>query len=106
MDNDDFLGSEQATTASSVDNLIINMDDFDVSESDGPPPIPAGRYSAIIDELTFGPSQSSGNIMITWKFRIADGEHKGKQIRDYTVIQKANKEMDRRGIAKCKKYIQ
>lgn len=106
MDNEDFLADSQTTQQVASDNLIINMGDVDVADADGPPPIPPGRYPAIVDELTFGASQSSGNLMITWKFRISDGEHKGKSLRDYTVIQKADKEMDRRGIAKCKKYIQ
>jgi hypothetical protein len=37
------------------------------------PVIPRGIYPAVVDDLTYGFSQASGNPMWTWKFELTEG---------------------------------
>ena len=52
-----------------------------VDENQTQPQIPRGVHAAVIEEMTFGNSQSSGNPMWTVKFEITEeGEFKGSTL--------------------------
>lgn len=59
----------------------LMIDFAGVSDEAARPVIPRGMYPAVVDDLTFGFSQSSGNPMWTWRFEITgDGEYAGRKL--------------------------
>lgn len=46
--------------------------------------LPAGKYNAVIHEVIFGQSKA-GKPMLTWVFKIEDGDFKDRQMRLWTV---------------------
>lgn len=64
--------------------MMIDMSG--VSEDAGFACIPRGTYPAIVDEVTFGMSQSSGNPMWTWKFEISEGDFANRKLFFHTVL--------------------
>lgn len=48
--------------------------------ADAFPVIPRGIYPAVVDEVTYGLSQASGNPMWTWKFELSEGDYAGRKL--------------------------
>jgi len=46
--------------------------------------IPKGVYDAVVDDLTYGLSKTSGKGMFTWVFAIEGGDHDGRKLYYYT----------------------
>ncbi|HNQ97314.1 MAG TPA: DUF669 domain-containing protein [Treponemataceae bacterium] len=51
-----------------------------VTEDAGPECMPRGVYDVIIDEVTYGISQRSGNPMWTWKFEVEEGDYANRKL--------------------------
>lgn len=75
------VAAEEAAVAeqdvSSGNGAVIDLSG--VNEDAGFPITPRGIYPAVVDDLTYGLSQSSGNPMWTWRFEISDGEFAGRK---------------------------
>lgn len=68
---------------------MINFDalmSLDVAESMSFEPLPKGRYKVTVDACELGESKK-GSAMYTVDFVIAEGEHAGRQIRYWLVLQ-------------------
>ncbi len=50
--------------------------------------LPAGTYSAIIENAEFKKSKSSGNPMISWTFSLTDAQYAGRMMFYHTVLNK------------------
>lgn len=61
-------------------DLVVNLTDVQEMKFEN---IPKGVYLAEVDEATFGMSQSSGQPMITMKWKIAEGEYEGRTMFHY-----------------------
>jgi len=72
--------SEAAQMEGGAESGALVVDLSGVSDETELPVIPRGIYNAVVDELTFGYSQSSGNPMWTWRFEIPDGEYTGRKL--------------------------
>lgn len=46
--------------------------------------IPKGIYDAVVEELNYGPSKSSGSPMFTWILAIEGGDYAGRKLYYYT----------------------
>ena len=68
----------------SENNLVLNLNDVD-ENAGGFECMPKGEYEAIVDEYEFGTSKK-GAPMITWKFRIVEGEFDNRVLFFYTVL--------------------
>jgi hypothetical protein len=101
----DFLGlgneeeTKSAIGGSDGGGLVFDLSG--VEEDKGFEIMPKGDYEAIVDELTFGDS-SSGNPMITVKYKIVAGEFEGRVVYDYWVLNGKGSEF---GLAKLKKFL-
>src|SRR5256885_2405842 len=73
--------AEQAagSEASPGAGTMIDLSGVD-ENADAFPVIPRGIYPAVVDEVTYGLSQSSGNPMWTWKFEISEGDYSGRKL--------------------------
>jgi len=80
------------------DNLVMNLNDVDENKG-GFEALPPGVYDALIENTEYGISANGGNPMITWQFRITDGEYANRMQFTHTVL---NKEL---GVATLKKII-
>lgn len=67
-------------------------DDFKGAKPSASGPIPDGRYVATLVALKQDVSKS-GNPMIVWTLKIAEGEHAGRTIKKYSTV-KTGKPMD------------
>lgn len=101
----DFLGlgntEENAGVTAGTDNGGLVFDLNDVEEDKGFEVIPKGTYPAIVDELEFGDS-STGNPMISTKFKITEGEFEGRVVFDYWVLGGKGAPF---GLGKLKKFL-
>lgn len=91
----------EGNVGSGSDNggLVFNL--TDVKEDSGFEVMPKGDYPAIVDSLEFGDS-STGNAMITVKFKITEGEFEGRVVFDYWVLQGKGADF---GLGKLKKFL-
>lgn len=70
-------------------NLVINLENVEEMKFEL---IPRGIYNGTIDELTFGPSKSSGANMFTFVLTIVGGDYEGRKLYFYASFsQKAIK---------------
>lgn len=72
---------------SQYENLVLDLE----GTSDELPkfePIPPGVYDAIVENVEFGPSQNSGNPMLTWQFRITQSPYENRTLFFWTVLNK------------------
>lgn len=60
--------------------------DFSGVESGGAPRLPEGDYLAKVKSIKKTTAESSGNTMLKWEWEITEGKHKGKVLRDNTVL--------------------
>ncbi len=58
---------------------MIDLSGVD-ENADAFPVIPRGIYPAVVDEVTYGLSNASGNPMWTWKFEISEGDYQGRKL--------------------------
>lgn len=72
-------GEELPTGSYALDLATVQMEEQ---------PVPAGMYNAQITGAKMGKAKASGNPMITLKWKITEGEHAGRTIRDYLVFVK------------------
>ena len=79
------------------ENLVLNLNDYD--EDPGFEAIPPGTYDAVVALTEFKYSQSSGNPMIEWRFKITHPDYQNRMVFDHTVL---NNEI---GIGRLKKYL-
>lgn len=101
--SEDLLGGAVTGGAMSTgeDTGTLVFDLTDVKEDSGFEIIPKGTYSAIVDEMDFGES-TSGNPMMTTKFKIVEGEYEGRVVWDYWVFGGKGAEF---GMGKLKKFL-
>lgn len=100
---EDFLGmggnNSEVTAGQDQGGLVFDLNN--VEEDKGFEIIPKGTYPAIVDELEFGES-SSGNPMISVKFKLTEGEFEGRVVFDYWVLAGKGAEF---GLGKVKKFL-
>ena len=66
------------------DGFVVDLSGVD---DDGrPEAMPRGIYDAVVDDLTFDHSQSSGNPMWTWILKVEGGEYDGRTLYYHTVF--------------------
>lgn len=91
--NDGFFPGENGTGAGAsnnggyqadADNLVLDLTDVD--ENKGFELMPKGEYDAIVDNIEYGYSNSSGNAMLTWTFKVAGGDFDNRKLFWYTVL--------------------
>jgi hypothetical protein len=58
---------------------MIDLSGVD-ENADAFPVIPRGIYPAVVDEVVYGMSVSSGNPMWTWKFELSEGDYAGRKL--------------------------
>ena len=88
--------TEGAAIVDDGDSLVVNLSGVD--EQGDFEVIPRGIYPAVVSDVQFGHSQSSGNPMWTWILEISDGEHEGTKLYSYTVF-------NEKGLARAKRTI-
>lgn len=100
---DDLLfgagGSSNTDTGADQGGLVFNLND--VEDAKGFEVLPKGNYPCVVDELEFGDS-STGNPMLTAKFKVTEGEFEGRLFFDYWVLAGKGAEF---GLGKVKKFI-
>jgi hypothetical protein len=65
--------TEAATEEQDLSGSAVGMIDLSgVPDEQDFPVIPRGIYPAVVDDLTYGLSQASGNPMWTWKFELTE----------------------------------
>lgn len=79
--------ANQAAQVEGGGSMTINF--ADVPDETELPVVPRGIYPAVVDELTYGFSQSSGNPMWTWRFEISEGDHAGRKLFFHTPFVEA-----------------
>lgn len=84
LQNDEIDMSSGASFAND-DDMIIDMSDV-AEDTGGFAVIPRGTYDAIVDDVTFGTSQRSGNKMLTWVFEVTDADHAGRKLFYHSVL--------------------
>ena len=78
-ENFNLMGSTENTAQNQNDEgMVFNLSD--VQESTSFEVLPKGTYDAVIEELEFTHSQSSGVPMIHVVYSIVGGEHEGRKI--------------------------
>lgn len=80
------------------ENFVLDLDKVDENKT-GFDVMPKGEYECLIDDCEFGYSQSSGAPMITWKFKVVEGEFANRVLFFHNVL---NKEF---GLALLKKTL-
>lgn len=86
-ENFDLMGSGVGTNENQNQNtegMVFNL--ADVKESVAFEVLPKGTYDAVIEELEFTTSQSSGVPMIHVVYSIVGGEYEGRKIHDYNTL--------------------
>jgi Protein of unknown function (DUF669) len=66
------------------DSEVVDLGGVD--ENGQYPVIPKGDYVATVDEVEYGISQSKGNKMWTWRFKIEGGDHDGRTLFYHTTF--------------------
>lgn len=104
MEEFDVLGggtavAEQGSTGADSGSLVFDLSE--VKEDMGFELIPKGTYPAIVDEMEFGES-STGNPMMTVKYKITEGEFENRVLFDYWVLRGNGSDF---GLAKLKKFL-
>ena len=61
------------------EGFVVDLSGID-ENSGGFTALPRAMYPSIVDDLTYGLSQRSGNPMWTWTFEIESGEHAGRKL--------------------------
>lgn len=98
MSEFDIMGTEE-NTGTDTGGLVFDLSD--VKEDTGFELLPKGNYPAVVDELEFGDS-SSGNPMISVKYKVTEGEFEGRVLFDYWVLRGNGADF---GLAKLKKFL-
>jgi hypothetical protein len=57
------------------DGLVVNLDNVQAMSFEA---LPKGNYPCVVDEATFGNSKSSGKPMISLKWKVFEGDYKGR----------------------------
>ena len=109
--SDDFIDDTsfeagQTDSASVPSGGLFDLSGVKADVRGTPPPLPNGVYNCIVEDVTWGPSKNSGSLMLTWVFKIVNGEHASRQIYDWTILKDKNGKVDVRGLAKLKAYLQ
>ena len=66
------------------ENLVLNLDGVS-EEAPQLEALPVGTYECIVDNVEFGNS-SSGNPMITWKFKVVDPQYSNRTLYFHNVL--------------------
>lgn len=74
----DFSATGEAAGSNEEEGFVVDF--ANVPDQAAFPVIPRGVYDAVVDDLTFGHSQSSGNPMWTWRFELEGEEHKKRKL--------------------------
>ena len=103
-DLDDFNPDVEFNIAERLSDEDEAPSVIDLSEVDENPtqkPLPKGYYNAIIDDITYGRSQSSNNPMVTVTSKIDSGDDKigERSVRDFMVT------TNEWGQARLKKFL-
>ena len=80
----DFGGTPENTGNQSNEGMVFNLND--VSDNVAFEVLPKGTYDAVVEELEYTQSQSSGAPMIHATFSIVGGEYEGRKIHDYYTL--------------------
>ena len=80
----DFGGTPENTNSQSNEGMVFNLND--VSDNVAFEVLPKGTYDAVVEELEYTQSQSSGAPMIHATFSIVGGEYEGRKIHDYYTL--------------------
>lgn len=64
---------------------MIDMSDVP-DDAGGFEVLPRGIYDVIVDDVTYGISQRSGNPMWTWVFELESGDYKNRKLFFHTVL--------------------
>lgn len=84
--NPDAIDLEGTNNGDSADsNLVLDLDGVS-SELPKFEAMPPGVYDAIIENVEYGNSQSSGNPMLTFQFRITDERFNNRMMFYHTVL--------------------
>lgn len=84
--------SPKPVRTSDVTAELAQFDDLyqaagsDANRETGQNEIPDGEYPVVVEQVEFTRSQTSGNNMMAWKFRVCDGAFTGRLVRKYRVI--------------------
>jgi len=73
----------QSESAAFDEGMVIDLSNVD-PEAGGFAVMPRGMYNCVVDDLTFGPSQRSGNPMWTWTFEVEGGDYAGRKLWFYS----------------------
>ncbi|MFI3171126.1 MAG: DUF669 domain-containing protein [Eubacteriales bacterium] len=83
MYDNDLMGTTEATE--NTDGMVFNLNDVEEAPNTFEV-LPKGDYDAVIDELEFTESQSSGEPMMHATYTIVGGEYEGRVIHDYYMF--------------------
>lgn len=67
------------------DNFVLNLEEVS-EELPKFEAMPSGVYNAIVENVTFGPSQNGNNPMLTWEFRVTDPPYENRKLYFHTVL--------------------
>lgn len=83
----DFINSGNGAENMDGDNLVLDLSSVDESKT-GFEAMPKGDYECIVDDCEFGTSQKSGNPMLTWKFKVVEGDFANRVLFFHNVLNK------------------
>lgn len=89
MANEGFdlgMNSAAAAPAQNSDAGGMTFDLSGVGESVGFEVLPKGTYEAVVEDMEFTTSQSSGNPMLHATYSIVGGEYENRKIHDYYLL--------------------
>jgi len=81
--------------------LNLSLKGVEVQQSSGFSIVPEGTYNVVVGKTEFKETKAGGAAIVLG-YKIIDGEHEGKLIKDFVNIQNANPEATRIGLQRLK----
>ncbi len=107
LDNDNAFDAAAASGFAPTPSAgLFDLTDVKADASGNPPAMPAGLYNCVVEDVKWGKSQNSGALMLTWRFKVINGEHASRTVMDWVILVDKAGKRDPRGMAKLKAYMQ
>ena len=81
--------------------LNLSLKGVEVQQSSGFSIVPEGTYNVVVGKTEFKETKTGGAAIVLG-YKVLDGEHEGKLIKDFVNIQNANPEATRIGLQRLK----
>ena len=82
----EIVNHELAADLAQYDELYQSAEGSAASSPRTETEIPDGEYSVVVEQVDFTRTQTTGNNMMVWKFRVREGAYAGQILRKNRVI--------------------